>query len=251
MGTDIHAKFHKKVTEGDVVQWEEVESTWEQNRHYMLFAALANVRNGFGFAGIDTGDAIPYISEPRGLPDDVDARETDDNYWYGDHSFSWLTADEMLEWFDNGISHTKKTGVVMRSWYEAWDSATGPECYSGWTSGPNVLVLEQDSFDAIVAIKHAIATQSGGNSESFDIVLKDKLIRDHLTESLSDKLNERWLTDKNLTLPQAIAMLDARCTHVQISWTANFKEELSYFFDEVKRLKELHGDVRMVFGFDS
>ena len=39
-------------------------------------------------------------------------------------------------------------------------------------------------------------------------------------------------------------------THAQIEWTQG-DDGLGYFVDEVKRLKELHGDVRLVFGFDS
>lgn len=161
------------------------------------------------------------------------------------HSFSWLTADEMLEWFDGGVSHTKKTGVVDRSWYETWDGVTEPDGYSGWVSGKDILVLEQDNAAAIKAVKRAIALRSDVNNDN------DNTIRDHLTTELNQQFNDRWLAVNTLTLGQAVALHDSKCTHVQISWQANFKEELSYFFDEVKRLKELHGDVRMVFGFDS
>ncbi|GAI60500.1 unnamed protein product, partial [marine sediment metagenome] len=40
-------------------------------RNYHLFAILADVRNNFGFAGIDRGDQFNPISDPRGLPQDV------------------------------------------------------------------------------------------------------------------------------------------------------------------------------------
>lgn len=42
------------------------------NRNYDLFAALADVRNGVGFAGVKTGKAIEPIAMPRGIPDDAD-----------------------------------------------------------------------------------------------------------------------------------------------------------------------------------
>ena len=35
-----------------------------------VFAALADVRNGYGFAGVPTHEAIKPISEARGLPED-------------------------------------------------------------------------------------------------------------------------------------------------------------------------------------
>ena len=37
----------------------------------VLFAILAGVRNGYGFAGCDTGDGFRPIAPPRGLPGDV------------------------------------------------------------------------------------------------------------------------------------------------------------------------------------
>lgn len=40
-------------------------------------------------------------------------------------------------------------------------------------------------------------------------------------------------------------------THVRVSWETGLKDELRYFFDEVRRLQEEHGQVRFVFGFDS
>jgi hypothetical protein len=40
-------------------------------------------------------------------------------------------------------------------------------------------------------------------------------------------------------------------THVVIEWEQDLAEEFKYFIDEVRRLKELHGEVRFVFGFDS
>jgi hypothetical protein len=71
MGTDVHAVWQAK--KGD--KWVDIESTWDQNRHYFLFAWLADVRNGFGFAGIPTHDPIKPISERRGLPDDFEGGE--------------------------------------------------------------------------------------------------------------------------------------------------------------------------------
>ena len=66
-------------------------------RCYRFFAFLADVRNGSGFAGCDTGDAVVPIDEERGLPDDPSedyAGEVEN--WDGDgHSHSWFTAEEL------------------------------------------------------------------------------------------------------------------------------------------------------------
>src|SRR5579864_445476 len=59
---------------------EQFTSTPYAERNYDTFAILANVRSGHGFAGCLTGDGFEPISDPRGLPDDVDpetARDSD------------------------------------------------------------------------------------------------------------------------------------------------------------------------------
>ncbi len=187
MGCDIHAVFQAK-RDG---KWESVESTWEQDRHYFLFSWLADVRNGYGFAGVPTYDPIKPIAERRGVPADFDkdAYEAgdEDAPWLGDHSFSWLTADEILAAERPGT--IKRTGVVPRAFYDAWDGKTGPSEWSGSISGPDIIVAAAPD------------------------VPKD-------------------------------------ATHVRINWTQP-DDGLDYFVDEVRRLKELHGDVRVVFGFDS
>jgi len=44
---------------------------WYGDRNYNAFAILADVRNGYGFAGCDTGDGFVPISTPKGFPDDM------------------------------------------------------------------------------------------------------------------------------------------------------------------------------------
>lgn len=42
-----------------------------------------------------------------------------------------------------------------------------------------------------------------------------------------------------------------KTTHVQISWAESAKEAISYFLEEVARLRTEHGEIRLVMGFDS
>ena len=214
MGTDIHGVFQRK--DKNTGKWHGVSSTYEQERHYQLFAVLAGVRNGTGFAGVTTGSPVKPISEPRGLPLDfqideqdchqievlehMDPRrrqwhEKDDSLkvWMGDHSYSWLSGEEMLAWVENAPTVTK-TGILARDVYEAWDGTTTPLSYCGGISGPNVVVVNDNTVD------------------------KDQC--------------PNW-------------------THIRCYWESNLAEELAYFFDEIKRLVEEHGEVRFVFGFDS
>ena len=67
MGTDIH--IAAEIFKGG--RWRLADVDLSENRNYWAFAVLADVRNGYGFAGIDKGDPITPISEPRGLPEDL------------------------------------------------------------------------------------------------------------------------------------------------------------------------------------
>lgn len=210
MGTDIHGVFQKRTPEG----WKDIPSEYTQDRHYMLFAWLGNVRNGTGFAGVPTHDPIKPLSDGRGYPDDfevddddyhpntemgnIDPRrrkwvDLDDedghglNIWMGDHSHSWVTGDEVLA---GELPTITRTGIIERAQYEAWDKVSQPGSWAGGVSGPGVKIGDMDS-----------------------------------------------LTDDD--------------TYVRVRWQRAIGEELDYFIDEVKRLKEQHGEVRFVFGFDS
>ena len=44
--------------------------------------------------------------------------------------------------------------------------------------------------------------------------------------------------------------IDNTTTHVRVEWE-DPDDGLGYFVEEVQRLKNLHGEVRVVFGFDS
>lgn len=122
----------------DIVEYED---RFYAGRNYDLFAILANVRNGYGFAGTDTGDGFIPISEPRGLPDDVSELIKDESEDWGPdgHSHSWLTLKELLE-YDWG-QVTKHRGWVSQPVYTLWlkDGKRGePRSYSGHVSGPDI-----------------------------------------------------------------------------------------------------------------
>lgn len=100
VGCDIHPYVEVKRNG----KWVRADVKVPNDRDYWAFAKLANVRNGMGFAGSDTGDPVEPISEPRGLPSDTSIQDTDDAIeygkpgytWLGDHSHSWVTLDELL-----------------------------------------------------------------------------------------------------------------------------------------------------------
>lgn len=119
MGCNIHGVFQQYDEKSKT--WQDIESVYEQDRHYFLFGILAGVR-GEG----------PPIAERRGLPEDFELVDGEDHpisdlkfmdtdsrryheageplvVWMGDHSRSWLTGEEMLEWYDSAKVDEKES----------------------------------------------------------------------------------------------------------------------------------------------
>ena len=68
-----------------------MDREWYTDRCYPVFSVLAGVRQGYA----EDGDTVwPMISPPRGLPEDHTAGDE----WLGDHSFTWLMLDEVLDY---------------------------------------------------------------------------------------------------------------------------------------------------------
>ena len=185
MGCDIHCCIEKKndvgqwelvelppslrsprrvelAAEGKWGQWAEVSAKYEpfNDRYYDLFAVLANVQNGYGFAGVKTGGFIKPISEPRGFPDDLSPtvkrwttmyedeslteEEREAMHSLGDHSFSWLTAAELAA-YDWDAEHDK-TGVIPLADFAkrvADNVQTPPESWCGATFGHDVVTIPE------------------------------------------------------------------------------------------------------------
>lgn len=116
MGADIHGVLQERYGSG---RWYTVEEI-EDDRNYALFSALAGVRN-YG--------SITPIAGPRGLPEDFEVVEGDSvkmdykgyTVWLGDHSFSWLTIEELTAW--DGWDQDMGDGETLRDYvatFLAW-----------------------------------------------------------------------------------------------------------------------------------
>jgi hypothetical protein len=66
-------------------------------RDYDLFAILADVRNGYGFGGFGSGEAVEPMSSGRGLPGDI-SPEAKTQACTGDHSATWVSLLEILNY---------------------------------------------------------------------------------------------------------------------------------------------------------
>ena len=139
MGTDIHAVAQVKV-DG---KWVDIATEFDGGRHYNLFAHIAGVRNGTGFGGISTGDAVIPIQKNRGFPNDFDIEDEDyhNGMWMGDHSHGWITSTEVMshDW-EQGYS----SGIISIDKYKEWDGKM-PKAYCAMVSGRDVILAESDN----------------------------------------------------------------------------------------------------------
>lgn len=232
MGTDISYVFQKKNPDNS---WEtldldqdfrknEITGEYEDGeyyigRYYLLFAVIAGVRNGYGFAGHYRHEPLVPIAEGRGLPNGIQSdwfkHEPSSAYGFpiendsteyldlGEHSFNWLLGSEILDWFkeERKLTHV---GCVTLSEYDEWRSKSdgSPNSYASHVLGDNFEVYDETEHGAL----------------PFNLV---RVFRQY-----------------------------AKVTHVRISWNENLNDCLSNFKDMIQKLVDQHGEIRMVMGFD-
>lgn len=154
MGCDIHLFVEAKNPETG--KWEHrPDAPQYDRRNYNVFAILADVRNGYGFAGVVTGKGFNVIAQPRGIPGDISpkvAKANDD--WSGDgHSHSFLILKELLDF--NWEQTTQHQGVVSAKEYE-YAKATGkPQSWAGGVWGPRIQHVSNEEMDVIIANNEA------------------------------------------------------------------------------------------------
>ena len=195
-------------------------------RNYDLFAILANVRNGTGFAGCDTGDGFQILAEPRGLPKDTSIRDSGDDVEYedsryislGDHSFTHCTLAEALEYDYTRV--TQHRGVVDAAEYSAWVEAGRKGAPKGWCGGVGG-----------IGVKHVSQFQM------------DKLIERGVIKTIDKK--------GPFDSPKGE---DGFCYYTTVQWEATYRESVGeVWFEFLEACRGIgHPDkVRFVIGFDS
>lgn len=240
---------------------------WLGDRNYDVFSILGNVRNGYGFAGTITSSGFPYISDKRGLPDDLsqeirdrldlfDNEDDEEGSLYdklesepegcwslGDHSQSWVLLSEIDEYDWEG-------GVVKEGWvdpwnFELWRQNGKPNDWSGGVSGSNV--------------EHISDTQMAAMIDSGDIVFEGDEPEpgswDHRRYSTS---LQRAMGDWDLPEGSVGAGIrNAQSHYCLVKWIVGYRECVGEkFFETIEELRQFAPDgdasrVRLVFGFDS
>lgn len=233
MGTDIH--WYTEAPDGNGV-WQHVDEykyRWI-DRNYILFATLAGVRNGYGFAGVDWGNPVTPIAEPRGLPDDVsrgvqkelEEWTDDDNGWsdpdqFFGHTPSYLKAAELLghDW----NQEITLRGLADSASYTIFKETGRPGQVSGDVYGPSIRHVTNIGMERILGEKPHLARYPKEEEE---------------------KVYKRPPRDK-----------DGVCYYTKIQWKQPLAECVSEFVEDtlpaLGELAEERGDARVVFWFDS
>jgi hypothetical protein len=148
MGCDIHMRAETRGPDGWRLVGEEFKSLWGDGltaepwdgRNYDLFSILADVRNGYGFAG---------VAPPKGTPDDCDpaTRAFMESYDVDGHSHSWHTLRDLREYDWDGQS-TVRYGVVEAEVFERCrELGTTPDGWSGGVSGPGIVTFSEEGYE--------------------------------------------------------------------------------------------------------
>jgi len=241
MGCDIHGVFQAKQAvegyEGVCSHWVDIRSDWDQSRHYFLFSWLANVRNGYGFAGVPTYDAIKPITEPRGLPSDFIVDDDEQHLCEVEAKSPWMREQHQLA-TKNPVP--PNTARLEGQYYDTPDDEDFENQWMGdhshgWLTGEEILNAERPRD----ILRHGVVERNvywkwknSGDANPLDwcgdVTGKDIV-----------KIHEVKLDDDGDDY-----------THVICSWQSG-DDGLEYFVDEVKRLKDIYGEIRLVFGFDN
>ena len=256
MGTDIHIAVEARRNGA----WENMTPfknedgylsnyghPYDLGRNYDVFAILANVRNGTGFAGVKTGDGFNFITDERGIPDDAtaDVREWAEG---GDHSHTFMTVAEIMA-FD-WTQKTNKAGVIggLKQLAE-WKLSGRPDSWSGGVSGPGIKVFEATDdvvkrFDSVI---DAVAEAHGKH--------KSAILREMLWNG-GEEFGPKADAPAEFKAVQIALADEFGCErpHFRVSWGVSYYEPARELLGEVlPKLWRLGApeDVRLIMWFDS
>ena len=185
MGCDIHSVGQVRINGVFKTVRQDIAG---DPRNYDMFAVLADVRNGYGLAGVPTGQPYVPISNPRGIPTDFEYDQESQEHpiptgtssgndypwvddpqkraklienslsntkvWMGDHSHSWLTLAEIKDYAkDHERTKRNKVGVITEDHYRRVKClGITPEEWSGDVYGRNIVKLDAREYDRLAAL---------------------------------------------------------------------------------------------------
>lgn len=257
MGCDIHFYVERR----ELGKWVTCD-TWEDDdgdlhvpyqksfyhdRNYDLFAILADVRNGRGFAGVKTGEGFVPIADQRGIPDDACAqyKTAAESYGADGHSHSWLTVEELLQFDWTQVS--RKQGIVGLVELAHWKVAGSPRAWSGGIWGHAVTTF--DGERGVSAVETCIEKLRPEHSRVSWYTLL------HAPANSFGELNEKQLEPTQQALIAGIRdELASNEPHFNVAWDVAYFDAAGTFLQKtMPRLWRLGKSdaVRVCFFFDN
>lgn len=254
---------------------------WD-DRNYNVFGILADVRNGYGFAGVDTGDGFVPIDSPRGLPDDLSPeirgmlalRGDSDSADYraavealvgagwtsrksDDGKYEWWDHPEDFWLGDHSWSHvtvaellaydwertTKKRGWVDAWNFDLWRRNGKPDSWSGGISGQSIEHVSNQQVARLIDSGDLVWEGEEPSADSWEA-------RPYSTP-LQRSMRE-W--DMPHGSVGATMVKDGTRYYTQVEWDVAYRDVAEGFLDQLHAHVVPLGapeDVRLVFGFDS
>lgn len=284
MGCDIHmwAEIRNREQESEFAEKYEDEQKWEKVgaefdypypdedgkpqkseqpytlRNYDLFGMLADVRNGSGFAGCDTGDGCKPIlgfdeHSLRGFPYNCSLEVAGHAYKNSDcHSHHYLTLREILDYDWDQVMRNR--GFVKAITFSEWhkNGMEGrPSTYCGGVNGEKIKKISiaemiakvgTDEFKEYVKL-HDKHEQM--NKQAF-AAREEHGVESDQSRMLEEQRKEFWI--KNLSGNEFEYL------YTKIDWDVTYRDAAGEdWWNTVEQLKKLGDpeDVRIIFFFDS
>lgn len=245
----------------------EFESNPTNSRNYDWFAILADVRNGRGFAGINTGDGFKVIAEPKGLPDDISNEGlkffsypiTDDEDLMNnedDDGLYYVSRETGNKWIDYGSKIITIDGedFVTDSDYHSHSFLTIDEFdkfdWNQLTMKYGVISLEQYKD---LRLSNESPNEWSGSVSGGNIIVIDEDEADKILDGDSERMLtrcDRFGVSDDETKPASEWDIE-----VQYQWSVLysewFKSNIELVVEPLRKLSEKYGDARIVFAFDN
>ena len=227
MGCDIHLSVERKNPNTGKWEWVNPEGiapqdefekehgywSWYGGRNYGLFAILANVRNGFGFAGVDTGDGYKPIAMPRGVPEDASGEYLAEVERWGvdGHSHSYFTLQELLDY--DWTQTTTRRGFIDPMEFVEMSHRDEPIPH-GWCGGTSAEKLTPERMEKFVRT-------------TFFLSRLEQTV-ERWKQLINDPDREKWREHDIEKLPRLSPLLETQKLAHKPSYDALFREGTSY-----------------------
>jgi hypothetical protein len=225
---------------------EMVREDWGPGRNYNLFGILADVRNGYGFAGCELGDGFEPIlgreNPTRCMPEDAthETRERADDWGDDGHSYTWLSLRELVTFDWRGRTTRERAILAIPPIGDTFGTRRNNQSVDDWVASLKQFADEYGDLPSWA--QH----RCGGVTGDSVVVLKN---------------DGRLLAggDAEGSWSRATVTTEVEPTHVEVYWRTTYARAVgAHWFETLTHLVSVAAceqlsldDVRVVFWFDN